>query len=72
MSKYQIVIRDEEGTSFVVSQLDDLEAARARMEFMKEDAESDGDMLMVSPNWQSIELYKVDSIELHQIERTEQ
>jgi hypothetical protein len=69
--KYLIVIRDEDGTSFVVSQFDDLETARARLEFFKESAESSGDLLIAAPLWQSIELYKVDSIELHQIERAE-
>lgn len=68
--KYLVVAKDEDGTSFVVSQLDELEAAREKMEFMKE-CGAEPNFLFNLPIWQSIELFEVNSIELHQFERSE-
>jgi hypothetical protein len=60
--KYQIIIKDDDNTTFVLYLFDDLELARKKFDFTVKVASSSCDILMKSPSWKSIELQRVESI----------
>jgi hypothetical protein len=59
--QYQIQVTDADGLSQVVAVMDNLPEAQDRFEFIKE-AFSTPDMLINSPSWQSIDLYRVEGV----------
>lgn len=66
--KYQIVLVDEDGTRFVLHLIDDPEKARQQVETIKKMSESKSYSFINSPLWRLIELYKVELVEVVQIE----
>lgn len=56
--KYQISIIDDEGFRYVVAEMENLEQACARLEFIK-DTNNIDNILIASPKWVSITLSQV-------------
>lgn len=58
---YHIIIRDCDGRTHLAQVIDDLHEAQEKLALMVE-AASEPNMLFAQPDWESIELYRIELI----------